>query len=442
MRARYFPVGVILVLSVLTVHTVAWGQFVQPGVTPNSAVAAPTETLNPLQKTLPTSLQKPATPTVDASNTEQMLQSEARWDDSILGPRIAKVTRNLEKIPRDHDQIWREYDITPYTKGRNFPAGSQPEQTIIDWIIRKTGVKTWHSNVFSTLSSDGDKLLVYHTKEVQLVVADIVDRFVSQRYVNDSCKIRVITLSRPDWIGRNHQYLRPVKISSPGIQGWMLERDGAALLLQDLARRADFKEIAPPQFLLSNGVAYHNASLKQRSYLRDVQPNAAALNGYAEDRVTMDEGFGLSFVPLAQLDDQSVEAMIKLDIVQVEKMIPLMIDAPTTTNPRQRIQIEAPQVACFKLDEMLWWPKNKILLLDLGTIPMPGNAAEQTESPNIFAGLTKNLGGSRRANVLLFIEHTGNTTNVPAISGAAPTAPQQPQTPAIGANSPYWQGIR
>ncbi len=427
-------------ICLTTLPALVFGQQFQPPSTPNAA--ASTGTLNPLQN--PVQQNPAAKQSETASAAEQTPPSEAKWDDSILGPRIAKVTRSLEKIPHEHEQIWREYDITPYTKGRNFPAGSQPEQTVIDWIIRQTGVKTWHSNVFSTLSSDGEKLYVYHTKEVQLIVADIVDRFVTQRFVNDSCKIRAITLSRPDWIARNHQYLRPIPIVSPGIQGWILERNGAALLLQDLARRADFKEIAQPQLLLPNGVAHNVVSKKQRNYLRDVQPNAAALNGYAEDRVTIDEGFGLSFVPLALLDGQSMDAMIKLDIVQVEKMIPLMIDTPTTTNPRQRVEIESPQVACFKLDEQIRWPKNKVLLLDLGTIPMPTGNAEQTDSPNIFSGLTKNFTAGRRANVLLFIENTvGSAPNVPAITPQpSSSAPLAAQDNAVGSNPSYWQGGR
>ncbi|MDR1963303.1 MAG: hypothetical protein LBQ50_05950 [Planctomycetaceae bacterium] len=367
-----------------------------------------------------------------------------RSRDSVLGDRIAKITTDMEKIPKSHDQIWREYDITPYTKGRNFPATTQPEQTIVDWILRQTGTKTWHSLPFGILTADSDKLYVYHTKEVQLIVADIVDRFVNPQFFNESCTIRMISLSRPDWIAKGHPYLRPMWIASPGVQGWILEREGAQALLQELARRTDFKEIAPPQFLIPNGIAHNVVSKKQRTYLRDVQINAATLNGYAEDRVTIEEGFGVSFVPLSFLDGLDIAATIKLDIVQIEKMIPLMIDAPTTTNPRQRIQIESPQVACFKLDEMIRWPKNKILLLDLGTIPLP-NSSEQTEPQNIFSGLAKNIAPSSRANVLLFIECVaGNSVAVPILPVPSQNGTMLPTRSgsAIGANSSFWQGIR
>ncbi|MDR0608766.1 MAG: hypothetical protein LBG58_01510 [Planctomycetaceae bacterium] len=418
-----------------------------------SPEVVPSKPLQPLVSTTATTANQTVTDTAVTKSGRRI-----RSRDAKLGNRIARVTADLEKIPQSHDQFWREYDITPYTKGRNFPVTVQPEQTIVDWILRQTGIKTWHSSPFGILTADSEKLYVYHTQEVQLIVADIVDRFVDTQFFNESCTIRVISLSRPDWIAKGHQYLRPMWIASPGVQGWIMEREGAQALLQELAHRTDFKEIAPPQFLIPNGIAHSVVSKKQRTYLRDVQINPATLNGYAEDRVTIEEGFGVSFVPLSFLGGGDIAATIKLDIVQIEKMIPSMIDAPTATNPRQRIQIESPQVACFKLDEMICWPKNKILLLDLGTIPLP-NRSEQTEPQNFFSGLARNIASSSRANVLLFIECvTGNNVVIPTLqvqsqSPSNTTSPPNGQQPvqttlpnrfgtAIGSNSSYWQGIR
>lgn len=378
--------------------------------------------------------------------------------DPILGNRIARVSNVLREIPKQADQIWREYDITPYTKGRSFPADSKPEQTVIDWILRQTGTRLWHGSPFSILTADEEKLYVYHTKEVQLEIADIVDRFVNPRFFNESYLIRAVSLSRPDWITSGHQYLKPIPILSPGVQGWILEKQGKDLLFQLLGRRNDFKEIAPPQFLIPNGIAHNVASKKQRTYLRDVQANPTALNGYAEDRVTIDEGFGVSFTPLGVLDSQKVDAIIKMDIVQIEKMISLMIDVPTATNPRQRVQIESPQVSSFKLDEQIRWPKDKVLLLDLGTIPLP-NQERAAESGSFFSGLTKGMTGSRRSNILLFIEHVPGVT-APTALPATPAVPVSSQTilvngqtttqpaatttqvPTMSTNSSYWNGIR
>lgn len=390
----------------------------------------------------------------------QSAQVTYATDDPVLGKRIAKISNQLKEIPNTAGQIWREFDITPYTKGRNFPAGTRPEQTIIDWILRQTKSKTnWNSSPFSILTADGEHLYVYQTPEIQLEIADIVDRFITPQYANDSCKIRVVSISKPDWISRGHRYLTPIPIITPGVQGWVLEKEGTQLLLQEMGRRTDFREIAPPQFLIPNGIAHNVTSKRQKSYLRDIQANTTAMNGYAEDRVTIDEGFSVSFTPLSVLDGDKIDAIIQLDIVQIEKMMPLMIDMPSTTNPRQRVQIEAPQVSHYRLDEHIRWPKNKILLLDLGTIPLPSRETS-SETTGFFAGLTKSLptaSTSRRANILLLIEH---------VSGAAAGAvqPQQavlqgqqqqgvqngavqqgvvpPANTAVGTNPLYWGGRR
>ena len=363
--------------------------------------------------------------------------------DPKLGHRLARISANLpdDKIPNKHGQIWREYDLSPYTKGRTFPPGKNPSQTVVDWILRHPllGPKLWHSAPFGILTADEDKLYVYHTVEVQRIIADIVDRFVNQQSFNESYTFRIVALSRPDWITKGHAYLRPIKIESPGVQGWILEKEGTQLLFQELSRRNDFVELSPPQFCIPNGIEHSKETYRQRTYLRDVQPNSSALNGYAEDRVTIDEGFNMTFIPLARLDGQLVEAIIKLDVTLIEKMIPLMVDVPTQTNPRQRIQVEAPQVACFRLDEQLYWPKSKVLLLDLGTVPVPSRP--QSETADVVSKV-KALGQSNRANILLFIEQVGNLPS--PIVPTATTPSQNGGTPpsTLGAASPYWQSIR
>ncbi|MDR2169315.1 MAG: hypothetical protein LBP59_04165 [Planctomycetaceae bacterium] len=368
--------------------------FVAPGSSTNfstpSVTSAPSKTSN-------------VTTTTGAANGQIPIGTA----DPVLGNRIAKISNQLREIPKDAEQIWREYDITPYTKGRKFLEGSQPEQTIVDWILRQTGAKIWHNAPFGILTVDSDKLYVYNTKNIQLVVADIVDRFVHPAFAHESYSIRVISVSRPDWLVRGRQYLQPIPILSSGVQGWVMEKEGRNLLLQELSKRNDFKEIAS-QHLIPNGVAHHVASKQQRRYLRDVQPNPSAANGYAEDWVTIDEGFDVLFIPLAVMDGWRTDAIIKLDVTQINKMIPLQIEAPTTINPRQKIEIETPQVAKFNLDEQIRWPKEKVLLLDLGTIPLP-NLKQTTESGNVITNLTKNLAAPKKANILIAIEKINNS---------------------------------
>ena len=360
--------------------------------------------------------------------------------DDVLGERIAKISAEMEKIPQNAGQIWREYDITPFTQGRKLPLGTTlPEQMLVDWIVRQTGTARWHTAPFGILTADSEKLYVYHTKEMQMIVADIVDRFVCPQLWNETCTLRIVAISRTDWQTKGHASLKPIPIATPGVQGWMTDKTSAQNLLQELGRRSDFKELLPPQPSIAHGIQHNVVAKRQRSYLRDVQPNASVLNGYAEDRVTVDEGVGLSITPLALLDGQHMAAMIKLDIVQIERMLTTMIELSTATNSRLRVPVESPQMAYFKLDEVVGFPKHQVLLLDLGTVPLPNTVEEN--SKNVLSDLSKGINPARRGNVLILIECTSGGA-IPAVSSSPPPAVAVPARTARSAESPYWQGIR
>ena len=272
-------------------------------------------------------------------NTAALLQGgiTVASRDSMLGDRIARISATIGSLPQDHEQIWREYDITPHTQERRLPTGgAPPEQAIIDWITRKTGTKIWHTAPFGILTVDSEKLCVYHTREVQLNIADIVDRFVCPQLWNETCTLRIVSTSRPDWLTRAHPHLRPIKIATPGVQGWIMDRTVAQSLLTELNRRGDFRELIPPQPHIAHGIQHNVVVKRERHYLRDVQPNPLVLNGFAEDRVTLDEGIGLTLTPLAVLDGQNMDVNIKLDIVQIERMTTTPVDITTATNSRQR----------------------------------------------------------------------------------------------------------
>ena len=108
----------------------------------------------------------------------------------------------------------------------------RPEQAIVDWILRETGYETWHSDPVGLLSANHDMLRVYHTPEMQAVVADIVDRFVNSAASAYGFTLRVATVGNPNWRAKALTMMTPIPIQSPGVQGWLLgqgERAAAGL---------------------------------------------------------------------------------------------------------------------------------------------------------------------------------------------------------------------
>ena len=129
----------------------------------NRYQGAPSET--PYQQTSAPATDNTITPTPQAPAGPQ--------------PTHAQVTKGSGQLPNDHGQVWREYDITPYTLRVTDTA--QPEQAIVDWILRETGYEAWHSSPVGLLSADRKTLRVYYTPQMQAMVADIVDRFVNKQ---------------------------------------------------------------------------------------------------------------------------------------------------------------------------------------------------------------------------------------------------------------------
>jgi hypothetical protein len=309
-------------------------------------------------------------------------------------PRVASA------LPNEHGQLWREYDITPYTL--QVASTNRPEQALVDWILQETGYETWHTEPLAILSANRRSLYVYHTAEMQQVVGDIVDRFVSNDADANDFALRVVTVGSPSWRARAQHLLQPVQVQTPGVQAWIMEREAAVNLVAELGRRTDFREHSSPQQMVSNGQSTVVSSTRSQYYIRDVHMTGSTWPGYQPDTAVVDEGFALEFSPLLASDRTSIDAIVKCQIDQVEKMVPVMLDVPTAVAPRQRTKIEVPQLAHFQFHERFRWAPDKVLLIGMGMIPLPS----ASESKSLVPGLSiPGVGKSdKRGDLLVFIE--------------------------------------
>jgi hypothetical protein len=339
---------------------------------------------------------------------------------------IAKVTAGSGSLPREQGQVWREYDIAPYTS--HVTNASRPEQAIVDWILRETGYEAWHTEPFAILSANSKTLLVYHTPQMQAVVADIVDRFISSQAEAQAFALHVITLNQPNWRARAQQLMQPVPVQTPGVQAWILEKEGSALLLADMARRSDFREHNSPNLTVNNGQSTLVAATRGVTYVRSVAAQPAAWMGFEPQNAVIDEGYSLEFSPLLSVDGKLIDATIKCHIDQVEKLVSVLLDMPTAYSPRQRAKIDVPQVSSVRFHERFRWPVDKVLMVSLGVVPLPVPADGRSVVPGIPLPIPT---GPARAEVLVVVENKGRVAQ-PAVAGVAPVStqavPVQPQT--------------
>lgn len=316
---------------------------------------------------------------------------------------IARVTTGPGTLPNEQGQIYREYDISPYTL--RVTSTNRPEQAIIEWILRDTGYEIWHSEPLGVLSANQRTLRVYHTPEVQAVVADVVDRFVVSQADTHAFGLQVVTLDSPNWRARAQRILRPMPVQTPGTQAWVLSKEDATMLLADLRRRNDYREHSSPQLMVNNGQSTVVHAKRDHSYVKDVKMRPDAWPGFEPETAVIDEGFSLEFSPLLSVDGQTIDAAIKCEIDQVEKLVPVILDVPTPMAPRQRARVEVPQLSHFRFHERFRWPAEQVLLVGMGVTPMPVPADAKSLVPGI--SLPPLAAGPARADMLVFVESKG-----------------------------------
>ncbi|MCO6455945.1 MAG: hypothetical protein J5I93_11660, partial [Pirellulaceae bacterium] len=336
-----------------------------------------------------------------------------------------RVTKGSGVLPNDSGQVWREYDIQPYTS--KVTSTETPQQAIVDWILRETGTEVWFSPPLGLLSATRDKLTVYHTPEMQQIVAGLVARFVQNTTDTYVLSLRLVTVSNPGWRSLAYQLMRPVDVQSPGMDAWLLSKENAAVLLAQLRQRTDFQEHNSPRVLIQNGQTQTISRLRPRTYARNVVPREGAWPSFDLQMGQVQEGYTLELSPLLSTDSRVVDAVIKCHIDQIERLVPVAVDVPAAVGGTQRIQVQVPQVASWRLHERFRWPAEHVLLLGCGVVAAPGPERPTTLGiPNPFAL------GPARADALLFIECQGKASQA--------LAPNVPPTAAGNAAVPQYRG--
>ena len=352
-----------------------------------------------------------------AGISKKDLSRPAREAGHPAGPastqRIAQAPRrsrsdNIQApsgLPNDAGQIWQTYNIRPYTL--RVTSTNRPEQSVIDWVLRETGYETWHSETCALLYADQSTLTAYHTPEVQAVVEEIVERFVSSEAETHAFGLRVITMGSPSWRSKFQALLHPVPTQTQGIHAWLVHREDAALLLSELSKRSDYREHSSPHLLVNNGQSTTVSAIRPRPYVKDLIKRPERIPSFEPDHAQFDEGFSLEFSPLLTLDGRYTDAVIKCNIDQLEKLVRVSVPVGNAVNPRQQAEVHVPQIAHFGLHERFRWPSDQMLLVGLGVVatPVPGK-------PNGLPGLT----GPPRADLLVLIDARGKVGQTPDAS--------------------------
>ncbi len=316
-------------------------------------------------------------------------------------------------LPSDAGQVWREYDIRPYTQ--RLRGIDNPQQTIIDWILRETGTNTWFGEPFGMLSASEETVRVYHTQDVHTAVAAIIERFVRpDESKAQGVGVRLITVGDPNWRNQAMSLLRPVTVRTPGLDAWLLTRESATVLLSQLKARSDFREHNSASVTILNGQSHTISRFTPRTFSRSIRSTPAAYPGYQIQSGEVREGFGLTISPLITVDGAHMEAVVKCHSHLVEKMSPVPIDLPAPA--KGQLVIEVPQMTSWAIHERFRWAAGEVLLVSRG-VAMPGTKRPGFENlPALLAA------GPPRADALLFLFGRQATDGGRQATGESPRA--------------------
>jgi len=333
--------------------------------------------------------------------------------------KVAHVTEGSATLPNAHGQVWREYDISPYTSRVSTTA--RPQDALVDWILRETGSEVWFHEPLGILSATKNKLRVYHTPQMQQVVHDVVNRFVATGAETCTYGVKLVTVQSPNWRATMLGMLTPVEVQTPGIEAWLLKKEGAAVLLQNLRKRNDFREHSVSNLIIHNGQQGSVSMLRPKAFVRSVTVREDAWPGYQMLSGQVAEGFTLDLSPLRTEDGRILDAVVRCNVDQIEQIVPVPVNLPTG----QQVEIQVPQMVSWRLHERFRWPADQTLLISAGVVAKPdeGKASHTFQVPHLWS-----LGQPARADGLLLIECKGQSAKVltPA------TQPQQPQTAGAG----------
>ncbi len=334
---------------------------------------------------------------------------------------ITRVKKGIDSLPNEAGQVWREYDISPYTYA--IENSARPQQAIIDWILKETGEELWFNEPLGILSANKQSLRVYHTPQIQRTVKTLVDRFVYGKGRKEVIGMRLVTISNPSWRTVAYSKMQPISVRAAGVEGWLINKENAAILINELSRRNDFKQHSGGDVVAHDGQTYNLSSKRPIQFKQSIRWVNSGGFVYAEPVVSQfNEGFSLDFSSLSSIDKRSCEVIIKCEVDQIERLQKVKVDVPTSTGQTQGLELQIPQMVSWKIHERFRWPADQVLLLSCGVVATPGPQAN-----NMFNFNSLLNGSRRRADALLFIEYKG-----PAQSTLTSGQPATANIPVVG----------
>ncbi len=405
---RYFHLRLVdarLLVAMIVTHGIAMSTSSE-GLTQGLALPpeiATSSAPTPAPSTPPSLQSNPAT----TANGRNAFANGGQAASSLPSSIVRQGNPGGDSLPQGNGQLQRYYDLRPYTG--YLTKHDRPQQSVVDWILRETGSDVWFNEPFGYMSASRDSLSVYHTPEMHELIGQMVERFVAGEKDPQMMHLRMLTVGSPNWRTRTHMLMQHVSVDSAGLQAWLLTKENAAMVMQLLRQRTDVREVQAVDVITHNGQTEKLASTRGRNYVQNIRQVPSGWPPYEPQTGEVQEGYRIEISPLLALDRKSIDCVIRAEIDQVDKLIPVDLDLPLPSGEMYRARIEVPQVVSWRLNERFRWPSDMVLLLSCGVVASPERSTSAIPLLNLNS-LTGTTAG--RADALLFVEFRGRVNEI------------------------------
>jgi hypothetical protein len=261
------------------------------------------------------------------------------------------------------DQIWREYNLAPYTA--RLASVARPEQAVIDWTVKRTGTETWNGEDVSVLSATRARLRVFHRPDVQAQVAEIVERFIRPAQTQVSMRVQIVTTTDLDWRSGLAHLLIPAALGPDGQQAWVIPHEDVSLLRERLRRDNQAATLAQQHILATNGRPATIETTQAVNYIAGLELESGLYLAYQPAIARLNEGVKLSLDPLWTADGAAVDVTFRLSSRVVSRLHNARAVAPLSTG-NQNTVVQVPEVSGTWFEGTILWPHSQMLLLSGG----------------------------------------------------------------------------
>ncbi len=313
---------------------------------------------------------------------------------------LTESSNNPVDVTNTASQSWKTYDISPYTT--TVKSTQNPEQNILDWILRETGTDVWFGEPMGVLSVGRHSIRCYHTPEIQQKVSGIVDRFIKTKDMDEVFGLQVITVDNPNWRAKSLRLLTRFETKSPGVEGWLTTKENAAQLFNELRKRSDFSMPIAPTLISESGQPKQVIQLQPLNYFRSIIFDNRSYPAFRVETARIDEGFSIKLSALRSKDGKLMDAELVCSVDQVEQFRNVNVDVPGPNGSAQTHPISVPQLSSWRLKERFRWPTDRVLILSVGVVAAPNRKMQPSLNlTNVFEP------NRRRADALLFLDSKG-----------------------------------